>query len=200
MTLHKLPFFNVSRETSSKLEIYQELLIKWQKAVNLVAPPTLIDANIRHFEDSYQIGGLLRDEIIVDIGSGAGFPGLVLAAFGYTVNLVEVDQKKCQFLKNVSREASIPVTIHNDRVENVDIPNASLVTARALASLDKLIEMTEKWWLINPAMRMIFLKGAKADEEIAAAKLKFDFDVQVYQSKTDKNGRILLLTNVRRIP
>ena len=176
--LLNLPDFNVSRETSERLEIYQSLLVKWQKAINLVAPNTLKDAPKRHFEDSLQIVGLVSREakLLYDIGSGAGFPGLVLAsAVEAEVHLIESDQRKCQFLKTVSREANIPVIIHNTRVEAVDIPAPDVITARALANLAQLLEWTEQWWSKNKKINLIFLKGIQVETEISEAQKSFNF-------------------------
>lgn len=199
-----LPDFTVSRETLDKLEIYKSLLIKWQKTINLVSPATLADSQKRHFDDSIQIAALVPRETktLYDIGSGAGFPGLVMAATleNTQVHLVESDQRKCQFLKTVSREANIPVTIHNARVEHVDIPPPQFITARALASLNQLLEWTEKWWSQDESVQLLFLKGAKAEEEVLEAQKQFSFDIKTFQSKTDASGYILLLTKVSRIP
>lgn len=196
--LPDLPEAPVSRETSEKLDSYHAMLLKWQKAINLVSPSTLAEAKIRHFEDSLQIAGLVSGKVY-DIGSGAGFPGLVLANFA-DVHLIESDQRKCQFMKTVSREADIPVTIHNARVENVDLIPPDFITARALASLDQLLLWTEKWWSKNKKIKMVLLKGEKVEKEISEAKTLFNFEYELFQSKTDANGRILILTNINRIP
>ncbi|PZP57503.1 MAG: 16S rRNA (guanine(527)-N(7))-methyltransferase RsmG [Micavibrio aeruginosavorus] len=199
--LLELPEINVSRETYEKIDIYKSLLEKWQKTINLVAPSTLPQAQIRHFDDSLQITELIpKDSLIYDIGSGAGFPGLVLAITGIQVHLIESDQRKCQFLKTVSRETNIPVTIHNARVEAVNIPAPDILTARALASLEKLLEWTEKWWTENKKINLIFLKGFQIENEILEAQKEYSFDYSLYQSKTDENGRIIILTDIARIP
>lgn len=198
-----LPEVNVSCETTKKLLIYESLLFKWQKAINLIATSTMNEASQRHFQDSIQISSIVSHETktAVDLGSGGGFPAMVLAANRSEIeyHLIESDQRKCQFLSNVSREAIIPVIIHNERVENVDINMPDLITARALANLHKLLEMTEKWWSVNPLVTMIFLKGHQADIEIIEAQKDFSFDIELYQSKTDVNGRILKLTKIKRI-
>ncbi len=201
--LLELPDLDVSRETLEKLDLYSHLLSKWQKTINLVSPFTLQNAKIRHFEDSLQLIGLIPNDttLIYDIGSGAGFPGMVLASTVQAeVHLIESDQRKCQFLKTVSREANIPVTIHNARVEAVDLKTPDIITARALASLDKLLDWTQIWWSKNKKIKIILLKGEKILEEIETAQKAFNFKYSLYQSKTDLNGRIILLTNISRIP
>ncbi|HNQ91574.1 MAG TPA: 16S rRNA (guanine(527)-N(7))-methyltransferase RsmG [Alphaproteobacteria bacterium] len=187
---------------NQKLYIYKSLLLKWSKAINLVAPSTLTEIETRHFEDSLQLLPHIPEETktLIDIGSGAGFPGLALALAraSFTVHLVESDQKKCAFLSTVSRETFTPIIIHNNRVENVDIKEIGpeIVTARALASLTDLLTMTQNWWQIIPSLTLIFLKGEKADDEIADALRKFKFSFETIQSKTDPKGCVLILKNV----
>lgn len=191
----------VSRETEEKLGIYHALLLKWQKTINLVSPATLDQAEVRHFRDSTQILPLLPPptKILYDLGSGAGFPGLVIAIArpDIQVHLMESDQRKCQFLRTVSRETDIPVTIHTSRIESVDISAPDVITARALASLEVLLGLTQKWWVQNPNLTLIFPKGERADEEINAACKTYKFDLKAVPSKTDSNAKILQLQNVR---
>lgn len=189
-----------------KLSLYKALLLKWSKAVNLVSPTTLKEADTRHLEDSLQLVPLIPDhtKILFDLGSGAGFPGLVLAMAlpNIEVHLVESDQKKCAFLSTVSRETLTPVIIHNERIENVDrIDGAKpdVITARALASLVELIAMTELWWTDNPQLVLVFPKGAKATEEIEDARKKYAFDVSLTQSRTDDKAQILTLKNLQKL-
>lgn len=194
----------MSPDILEKLSLYRALLLKWSKAINLVSPSTLKDSDQRHFSDSLQLLKYIPEEVtcLIDIGSGAGFPGMVLAVArpGMAVHLVESDQKKCAFLSAVSRETFIPVTIHNERVENVDISKISpqVVTARALASLIDLLTLTEEWWSGLPNLVLLFPKGARAEAEIAEARRKFFFDVEVFPSKTDAEAVILRLKNVSR--
>ncbi|MCB9988011.1 MAG: 16S rRNA (guanine(527)-N(7))-methyltransferase RsmG [Rhodospirillales bacterium] len=211
---------NVSRESLEKLKAYEALLHKWQKAVNLVSPNTLNEAWTRHFEDSLQllpvilsvseesknpsVAALSHDDkkplTLFDLGSGAGFPGLVLAIARPDINvhLVESDSKKCSFLKTVSRESSTPVTVHTARIESVDSESVpDVITARALASLDKLLGWCAKWADENPDLTMIFLKGEKTQEEITEARLSYSFDCKIIDSKTDPSGKILVITNLK---
>ncbi len=193
-------------EKSPKLAQYKALLIKWSKAVNLVAPSTLSDSDSRHFKDSLQLVPLipLEAKTLFDLGSGAGFPGMVLAMARpeIAVHLFESDQKKCAFLATVSRETDTPVLIHNRRIENVD-ENLTLlpdvITARALASLEELLGLTEQWWSRNPQVVLIFPKGEKAEAELIEARKKYEFDATLTPSQTDNRAKILRLTNVRNV-
>lgn len=187
------------------LDIYKALLVKWSKAVNLVSPSTLPDADRRHFDDSLQLLPLIPEgtKTLFDLGSGAGFPGMVLAISRpeIDVHLFESDQKKCSFLSTVSRETHIPVTIHNRRIESVDenltiLPD--VITARALASLVDLLGLTEQWWSRNPQAILVFPKGARADEEVIEACKIYDFVLESVPSRTDKSAQILKLRQVRR--
>lgn len=185
------------------LALYKSLLIKWSKAVNLVSPSTLPDVDKRHFDDSLQLLPLIPVDakVLFDLGSGAGFPGMVLAIErpDLQVHLFESDQKKCAFLSTVSRETHIPVVIHNQRIESVDensdvVPD--VITARALASLVELLDLSAVWWIRNPQVILVFPKGAKATDEVAEARKIYDFDLQMAQSRTDKSAQILRLTNI----
>jgi len=191
---------------SPKLEKYRELLLKWSKAINLVAPATLADAKSRHFIDSTQLLPLIPTDTktLFDIGSGAGFPGLVIAIErpDIHVHLIESDTKKCSFLSTVSRETNTPVLIHTQRIESVDklkdvIPD--VITARALASLTELLKMTRQWWDGHPQVTLIFPKGIKADEEVAEAMKDYDFSLQSVQSQTEEKAKILILTKVKKL-
>ena len=191
---------------SPKLAKYEELLLKWSKVINLVAPSTIPDAKMRHFIDSTQIIPLIPEgtKTIFDIGSGAGFPGMVIAIErpDISVHLIESDTKKCSFLGTVSRETDTPVIIHNRRIESVDNLNGvkpDVITARALASLTELLSLTRQWWDNHPQLTLIFPKGAKADEEIAEAQKSYSFHVESIPSQTDKMAQILVLKNVRKL-
>lgn len=181
---------DVSRETPEKFNRYAELLLKWQGAINLVSETTLNDMAERHFLDSAQLIKYIPNKQIklADMGSGAGFPGLVLAMLGIAdVHLIESDVRKATFLREVSRETNTPVTVHDDRVEDIAIPNIDLVTARALAPLRELMTMAQKLG----APSCLFLKGEKTVEELEKARKRFSFDVEIHQSITDTTGKIV---------
>ncbi len=194
--------FPVSRGTIDALRRYEALLVKWQKAINLVGPATIAEAWSRHFIDSLQLLPLLPADArtLHDLGSGAGFPGLVLAIARpeIAVTLIESDQKKCAFLGNVSHETNAPVNILNTRIEQAadSIPAPDIVTARALASLGQLLEHVWPWAEQNPDMVCIFPKGAQAMAEIQAAQALWTFDLRQIPSLTDPEATILIITNL----
>ncbi|HOO51539.1 MAG TPA: 16S rRNA (guanine(527)-N(7))-methyltransferase RsmG [Alphaproteobacteria bacterium] len=195
-----------SPELQNKLSLYKTLLLKWSKAINLVSPSTLQDIDSRHFEDSLQIEPLLPSgaKVLFDFGSGAGFPALVLAMAreDLEVHVFESDQKKCAFMGSVSRETFIPVIIHNERVEHVDIqklPKPDVVTARALSSLKSLLDMAQRWWESNEDLLLIFPKGEKSEAEILEAREFFSFDLEEFPSSTDSRSKILRIRHVQTI-
>jgi 16S rRNA (guanine527-N7)-methyltransferase len=192
---------SASPHLRTKLDLYDILLRKWQKTINLVSPATLNDLEARHFTDSLQLADLIPPTAkrLYDIGSGAGFPGLVLAMArpDLLVTLIESDQRKCVFLQTVSRETGTPVKVENSRIEHLTLPAPDVITARALADLTTLLEMTQGWWTSWPDCTLIFPKGANADEEVFAARTRFQFDLKTVPSQTNPAAKILVLTQVR---
>ena len=198
--------FGVTPETVGKLATYARLLRQWQKAVNLVAPATLDDVWHRHFADSAQLAALIPTgtRTLVDLGSGGGFPGLVLAIMGAaaTVTLVESDSRKAAFLREVARQVGAPVEILVRRIEHpatqLKLATADVVTARALAPLSRLFG-----W-IAPAVRrdatVLLLKGREVSREIESAERAFDCRVRLVSSVTDAEGRIVVVTGLAPKP
>lgn len=194
----------LSPEIEVKLKTYEALLKKWQPKINLVSNQTLDNAWERHFVDSIQIADLLPEgqKTLFDLGSGAGFPGLVLAIMrpDIEVHLVESDQKKCSFLKTVSRETESSAQIHNARIESISreiMPD--IIMARALASLDQLFEYCSDWIEMNKDLTLIFPKGEKGEEELAILRQKWSFDCRTCQSETDRNAKIYVFSNTYRL-
>lgn len=192
---------SVSRETSEKLEAYYALLLKWQPAINLVSPTTVPEAWIRHFADSAQVARYIPEKKLrlADLGSGAGFPGLVLAMMRpeLDIHLIESDERKAEFLRTVSRETHTPVTVHADRLVRVmDEVSPDWVTARALADLRKLLIYIEPWAQKKADFTALLMKGAKADSEIQEAKKSFNFNVERFRSLTDGQAKILKITGI----
>lgn len=199
--------FGVSRETIEKLITYEGELKRWQKAVNLVAPSTLDDIWQRHFADSAQIADFIPPNAnhICDVGSGGGFPGLVLATLlsksrDLTVTLVESDTRKAAFLRETARRIEIPVEILSTRIEtNATVQRLNrvdTVTARALAPLDRL------FGLVAPVFSCetvgVFLKGQHVAGEIDQARLSWAFSLELHESVTDADGRIAVIRNLTR--
>ena len=190
---------DVSRETLVRLETYCDLLRDWQTRMNLVAKSTLEDPWQRHFLDSAQLFRLLRPEPspLFDLGSGAGFPGLVLAIMGVSdVTLIESNQKKSSFLREVAAQTGTKVRIFSDRIENFHGPfPARTIVARALAPLKKLIPLALP--LRARDGELLFMKGARADEELTVAQKKWHIDVERIRSMSDDQATILRITQVR---
>lgn len=184
---------NVSRESLDKLRAYDALLHKWQKTINLVSPNTLPESWERHILDSVQLNEYVSREssVLYDLGCGAGFPGLVLAMLRpeLEVHLIESDQRKCSFMRAVSRETNTPVKVHNARIEETSLPAPDVVTARALASLDDLLGFCEAW--ANPGMCGLFLKGARYNEEIKDSARAKNVELAVVKSSLSLDSAII---------
>ncbi|MDB4239043.1 16S rRNA (guanine(527)-N(7))-methyltransferase RsmG [Alphaproteobacteria bacterium] len=194
----------VSRETYDKFKIYYETLIKWQKSINLISNSTLDNIWNRHILDSAQLYKYTHNlkGNILDFGSGAGFPGLVLAMMGNeNVNAVESDEKKCIFLKEVARLSDTKINIHNSRIEKLKFLNPELITARALAPLIKLIDYIENYMKQGDNLRkdlpkLLFLKGKNYKQELLELKKIRNFDVTVCSSVSDEYGKVLNIKNI----
>jgi 16S rRNA (guanine527-N7)-methyltransferase len=190
---------DVSRETREKFNIYSQLLLKWQKAINLVSETTLEDMAERHFLDSAQLIKYIPNKNIklTDMGSGAGFPGMVLAMMGVTeVHLIESDMRKATFLREVSRETKTKIFMHDDRVEDASIENIDFITARALAPLNDLLSMMEHLSTSGHFVTGLMMKGEKTEDELLKAEKKWKFTLETYNSITDKSGKILKINNL----
>lgn len=196
--------FDVPRETTIRIAAYRTLLGKWNKAINIVSPKTLPESWERHFIDSAQVSKYIPEKIrtYADLGCGGGFPGLVIAMMRPEINvhLVESDERKCQFMRTVSRETSLNnVTIHTKRIENaINDVSPEFITARALASLETLFDYIYPWIEKKPNIEMAFMKGQKATEEIADAQKRYSFKVQSHKSVTDAAASILTIQKLVR--
>ena len=194
----------VSRETFEKLCIFYRTLTKWQKSINLISKSSIKNIWERHFLDSAQLYKYVKDinGNILDFGSGAGFPGLILAIMGKkNIHLVESDYKKCVFLKEIAMLTDVKVTIHNCRIEHLRFFNVDLVTCRALAPLDKLIDYVEDFVIKSSIKnqkfpKLLFLKGKKYKSEIIQLQKNKNINFKEYTSITDKDGKILYINEV----
>ena len=191
---------DINDERLEKLKTYLNLIKIWQKKFNLISQKSFESIWERHFLDSYQILKLIGNKKrILDIGSGAGFPAIVCAiCSNNNFDLVEINQKKCNFLNEVKDIIGIKnIFIHHSRIENLKITNNfEYISARAVASLDKLLKYSFKFY--KNGMYCIFLKGKTVSKEIEIAKKKFVFDFKSVNSITNKDGKILLIKNINK--
>lgn len=194
--VRSLPY--VSRETFDRLQAYVDLLERWQARINLVARSTLAEVWHRHVWDSAQLYPLIEPKPVrlYDIGSGAGFPGLVLAILGVgDVHLIESDRRKIEFLRESARITSTKISLHPARVETLAPGNGDVVTARGCASIAELLDMAKP--LLKPNGSCLFLKGAGAQAELTEARKRWTMRVNESESLTDTTGVILRLWELR---
>lgn len=187
-----------------RLKIYEELLVKWNKAINLVAPSSLAEIGERHFLDSLQLLDLAPEtaETWADLGSGGGFPGLVVSILAASKRpnlrlvLVEADQRKAEFLRTVSRETGVTVEVCAERIEDCLPLDADVISARALAPLSRLCDYAARHLATDGTC--LFMKGARHEAEIADAKRTWSFDATALPSRTKRDSSILVVRNLRR--
>jgi 16S rRNA (guanine527-N7)-methyltransferase len=193
---------NVSRETFEKLELLERELRRWQPIKNLVGPATLDRIWDRHIADSLQLLDLAPEaRTWLDLGSGAGFPGLVLAIAGVErglkVHLVESNSRKCAFLRHIARLTGSAAIIHEARLEAI-IPDfigkADVVSARALAALTQLLDWTAP--VLKTGTIGLFPKGRDAEIELTEARKQWTFEAEILPSLTDSEARILRITSI----
>lgn len=196
---------NVSRETSERLATYAALLRKWNPAINLVSKSSLADLQTRHFADSAQLFALCPPEAQhwADLGSGGGFPGLVIAILAaeampeLKVTLVESDVRKAAFLSTVARETGVRASVVAERIESLPPLAADVLSARALAPLPQLLAFAERH--LAPNGRALFPKGATHRAELAESLADWRFDLREHPSKTDAQAVILEIEGVSRV-
>lgn len=182
----------VSRETLDRFESFGELLKRWQAKINLVGQGTLADMWRVHFLDSAQLWPLAPKgaKKWLDMGSGAGFPGLVLAILGAPeMHLVESNQKKAAFLREAARITATNVVVHDERIENLAPFPADVITSRALAKLDTLLQWAQPF--AHGQTVALFLKGQDVDVELTETSKSWIIDVNRHHSGSDSRGVIL---------
>ncbi len=210
----------VPRETLSRCSKYVDLLLEWNERLNLVAPSTLADVWRRHMWDSAQLLPLIppHARTIVDLGSGAGFPGMVIAilmgerdsVIGHrgsaplnpipesrspiTVHLIDSTQKKCRFLEAVAEATGAPVKVHWARAEDLKGIKADVVTARAVAPLARLFPLAHPFF--GPATIGLFLKGRSLNDELTLAAKSWRLDTTPIPSRSDPSGFVLRVTGL----
>lgn len=195
--------YNVSRETYSKLELYCQSLSEWQQKFNLVSNTSLSDAWNRHIADSAQLFNLIpaNAKTMLDMGSGAGFPGMVIAIMAnertpyLKVTLAESITKKTLYLNHVKEITNTNVKILNIRVEEIK-GRFDVITARAMTALIDLLKYAHP--LLATKGICIFPKGRNASEEIKLAKTKWNFDYKSVSSQTSDDGEILIISNLTK--
>ncbi len=195
---------DVSRETIARLNVFADLLEKWTKRINLVAPATVGTLWERHIKDSAQLVEHCpaSAQRWADLGTGGGLPGAVVAILSaelrpdLTVICAESDQRKAAFLRTVSRETGVPFEVRAVRAEEITPLAADVVSARALAPLPRLLDLAAPHMAAHGIG--LFPKGARSDEEVAAARKLWRFDLQRITSITDPTATILRLENVAR--
>jgi 16S rRNA (guanine527-N7)-methyltransferase len=195
-----LPPAEVSRETAERIDAFIPLLLRWNARINLIAPMTEAAVRQRHVVDSLQLLPLVpRGEgALGDLGSGGGFPGLVLAmALERPVHLVESDRRKAAFLQTAAAELGLRhVQVHVDRIEAVALPPLAVLTARALAPLEKMLPWAER--LLAPEGVAIFPKGRSAMEELEAAAPGWTMTAERFKSSTDAEASIFRISRICR--
>jgi 16S rRNA (guanine527-N7)-methyltransferase len=191
----------VSRETGARLEAYADLLTRWSARINLVGRDTLADLWRRHVLDSAQLHRFIPSSArsLIDLGSGAGLPGLVLAILGVPgVELVEADSRKAAFLREAARVTAAEVTIRPCRIQAVPPHPVDVATARACAPLDRLLDLAGPF--VAPDTLCLFPKGERFNEELTLARKAWTMNVSVEQSLSDRRGVVLRLQQVAREP
>ncbi len=195
-----LRLFPVSRETGKRLDLYVELLGRWRRATNLIGETTFASVWTRHIADSAQLPALApKANRWADLGSGAGFPGLVIAIQlaevpGAVVHCIESDRRKCAFLREVARATGAAAEIHAGRVEEVDAASlgpVDAVTARAFAPLSTTIALAKVW--LDEGAVGVFPRGRSAQEQLETTPFAGVYAVDIVPSLVDKDAAILLI-------
>lgn len=197
--------WDVSRETSERLRVFADLLTKWTAKINLVSRFSLENLWTRHIADSAQLWDLAppKPGIWTDLGSGGGFPGLIVAIIASEkspdtrFHLVESDSRKCAFLTTAARECAVEVTVHAERIERVVLPAADVLSARALAPLPDLLAFAEK--LRRPEGICLFPKGETVHKELADTRRNWRCEYRIHPSRTDKNAAIVEIGAFARV-
>lgn len=195
---------NVSRETLDRFQDYAALLLRWQERMNLVGPETLADPWRRHFLDSAQLAAFIdpADRVVTDLGSGAGFPGLVLAIMtGLETHLVEANGRKAAFLREAARVCEAPVTVHQIRIEKAEYWATDIITARALAPVARLLELSEGFSANRDETSPIclFLKGETVQTELTEARKEWNMRTELARSLSNPLGHVLRIAEFGRI-
>lgn len=199
-----LKTYNVSRETVAKLKAYEALVKEWNEKFNLISKSSVENIWQRHILDSVQLCQFIskEDKILCDLGSGAGFPAIVLAIISeqsfpdLKVYMVESIGKKAMFLNEVISKLNLSAEVIHDRIEKIKLKNIDIITSRALAALPKLLEYAAP--LSKQNTKFVFPKGTSWEEEVKNAKQHWSFECDAVQSQTEENAKILFIKNIGR--
>ena len=199
VTLNKIKStFSINSSQEIKLIKFLKELAIHNKRTNLVGKSTLVNPWRSHILDCIQVSPFIknRNSTILDMGTGPGLPGLVLAIIGYkNVNLVDSNRKKINFVKHISKKLDISAKIFLSRIEKINNSKFDFLICRALANLNKLFIYSHK--LVDKDTILIFLKGKKVKNEIQEAKKIWSFDSEVYPSQSDKRGSVLIIKKLK---
>lgn len=199
-----MPSSGVSRETLLKFERYAALLSKWNPAINLISKSSMEDIWSRHIWDSaqaYKVAASQNDW--VDIGSGGGLPGIVIAILAQeqhperNVEMIESDSRKATFLRSVIRDLGLRANVKVDRIENAPPSNASILSARALADLTQLLHYAKRHLAVDG--QALFFKGKSWKKEVEEARRTWSFDLISHKSKTDPEAAILEIKDIQLV-
>lgn len=195
---------NVSRETLDRLELFADILVKWNPHINLVSRNSIQNLWERHIADSVHVFRVMPDaRHWVDLGSGGGFPGMIVAILAADespdskVTLIESDQRKATFLRTAARETGVACSVLSDRIEVVTPQQADVLSARAVADLSGLLEYVERH--LAPGGTALFPKGVTWQKEVEAAQRRWRFEMEAISSLTKQGAAILKITGVSRV-
>ena len=193
-----IKIFNLKRVETIALNQFISELNKINSSTNLVGKYTLLNPWDRHICDSLQIMSFIKNKnsSILDMGTGAGLPGIVLSILGYKkITMIDSRKKKTEFVKQIIEKLGLKAKIINSRLEDIQLPPFQYITSRALTSLDKLLNYS--LFFSNDKTRLIFLKGKNVNIEILEAKKKFFFDYKIYESKSSGGGFVVKIKDFR---
>lgn len=195
---------DVSRETLKKLELFASLVEKWTPKINLISKSSVPDIWDRHITDSTQLFGLTTGEgLWVDLGSGGGFPGIIVAilatqeASKWRIMLVESDQRKSAFLRTAIRELGLTATVISERIESIDPLCADVISARALGDLSTLIGFAEMH--LKPDGTALFPKGQSWQKEHDDAQRQWSYTCEPIRSETNPSAAVLKIKDITRV-
>ena len=192
--------FKLSTLQNNKINNFLNILFEWNKKFNLVGKSTLSNPEKTHILDCIQIAKIIKNKKskIIDIGTGAGLPGIVLSIYGYSnLSLLDSNQKKINFIKYAANKLNLSISIINSRIENFKDEKFDFIIARALAKLDKLLFYASL--LSHKKTQLIFLKGEKLSDEIKIAQKTWNFCFDINKSISDDRGKIIIIKSFNKI-